>query len=259
MFDVLRLLNMPEWLNRCASGDVIPPEFTYDVPCDLGYGFPPAIIPIWSSQDGPDYLGVLKHWFSNRQTTFVRYNKECESFIEIARTPDQLRIWLAFRFFCNVPDEDEVAAFMKAVYLCDDETFADYFRGYEDASDLMRNPTFVDRLPLDLVQDRKNYNGDFPHGEIDFRRYCGFEVPTDMIPTETTVAPWFRAENKPNLFNELLSINDLQGAWFTLNSSGWQGNEMKIAIQQLAAKTDIPGLKMVSDWLSQVVSNNSQY
>jgi hypothetical protein len=60
MLEILSLLDMPDWLIRCASGEIIPPEFTFDVPFNFSYGFPPAVLPIWSNSAGP--YNLLSNW-----------------------------------------------------------------------------------------------------------------------------------------------------------------------------------------------------
>ncbi len=148
---LFRSLNMPDWLIRCAKGDIVPPEFTYDIPCNLGYGFPPAVLPIWSNSAGPYYIGVLYHLFGNRKTTFIEYHTDTKQCIEVARTPDQLRIWMVFGLLCNVPDFEEVTAFANATGLCLPSELNAFFAEYDDEEDLAQHPLFRN----DLVPGKK--------------------------------------------------------------------------------------------------------
>lgn len=259
MLELLRSLGMPDWLLCCASGEINPPEFTFDVPCNLSYGFPPAVLPVWSNSAGPDYIGVLHHWFGDRETTFVRYHTETKRFTEIARTSDQLRIWIVFDFLCNVPDAEEVAEFASATGLCPEDAVEDFFSEYQEDDDIAQHPAFRTSLPLRFVSVGGEYTGDFPLGAVALRRYCEFEVTDEMAAQSSDLPPWFDSVSKPELFTQLLKSNDLEGAWFCLNSSGWKSSEMKPAIQQLASQANIAELELLSNWLYENVPEDSTF
>lgn len=259
MLKLLHSLGMPDWLVRCASGDITPPEFTFDFPCRLDYGFPPAVLPIWSESAGPSYIGVLHHWFGDRKTTFVEYHLETKRFTEFARTPDQLRFRIVFDLLCNVPDSEEVAEFADALGLCPLDEFEDFFAEFEDEEEIVHHPVFQDSLPLGLATKNSEYTGDFPLRNADLKRYCDFEVGRKVIAKAKDVPPWFGDVEKSKLFDSLLLSKDYQGAWFCLNSSGWKSADMKRAIQQLASAVDINGLSLLSNWLIENIPDESVY
>ena len=74
----------------CALGHIDPPIITMEAPAGW-YGFPPALVPIWSEGSGPNYIGIWKHWFTERPWSFVQmYVGADRKTIEIARTQEQL-------------------------------------------------------------------------------------------------------------------------------------------------------------------------
>lgn len=259
MLELLQALGMPDWLVRCASGEIVPPEFTFDIPCKMSYGFPPAILPIWSDSAGPYYIGVLHHWFGDRETTFVEYHVESKRFTELARSADQLRIRIVFDFLCNVPDGEEVAEFASALGLCPLDEFEDFFAEYEDEVDIANHPAFQGSLPLSLVSKNDKYSGDFPLGFANLKRYCGFEVGREVVAQAKDVPPWYGELAKPKLFESLLRSKDYQAAWFCLNTTGWNSAEMKAAIRQLSSSVDVNGLSLLSNWLMERIPDDSVY
>ena len=79
---------MPETAVSFATGRLRLPVSGVTYPPSW-YGYPPALIPIWS--EGFVYVGLWKHWFTERPLSFVRvYVRAGHTVVEIARTPEQL-------------------------------------------------------------------------------------------------------------------------------------------------------------------------
>jgi hypothetical protein len=259
MLPLLQSLGMPDWLIQCVAGKIAPPEFTFDVPCRLSYGFPPALLPVWSNSAGPEYLGVWHHWFGNRQTTFVRYHVETACITEIARTADQLRAGIVFDLLCNVPETDEVAAFAGAIGLCQPSELDSFFADYQDESELALHPLFAGNPPRRLATVPDDYRGDFAVGSVDLNRYCDLEIPGDVVAKATYAPPWFGAEDQAEVFRSRFDSGDLQGAWFCLNSGGWIASEMKAALKRLTTASGMSELGLLSAWIAQSVPDDSSY
>lgn len=68
-FDSLvRALGLPSTVADCAAGRIRLPLGAMRSPAEW-YGFPPVLIPIWRDGSGPNYIGVWKHWFTDRPVT----------------------------------------------------------------------------------------------------------------------------------------------------------------------------------------------
>lgn len=260
VIELLRMLGMPNWIVRCARGEIAFPDFTVDVPCNFSYGFPPALLPLWSYSSGPSYIGVLHHWFGHRKTTFGRYDIETRQLTEVARSPDQLRVWIVFDFLSNVPDADEVAAFAESVELCTPSELGAFFEHYDEVKELVKHPVFKGRLPLDMAQTfTSGYSGDFPNDQSDLRRYCQSEVSMKDRDQFANIPPWFGERDKPELFRELLDSNDYSGAWFCLNSIGWKYSQAKLALRELSDVSGIEGLTLLSNWIYENLADEVKY
>jgi hypothetical protein len=67
----LETLGLPDALVACADESIGTPICTLQAPAEW-YGFPPALIPIWSDGSWPIYIGYWKHWFVDRGEIGVR-------------------------------------------------------------------------------------------------------------------------------------------------------------------------------------------
>lgn len=256
----LESLNMDPWIIGCARGEIIPPPFSIDWPCNLSYGFPPCLIPIWSSSAGPYYIGALHHWFGQRRTTFVTYYLEDGLFSEIATTADQLRIWIAFLLYCNVPDEKEVAGFCEHVGLCDAKSLDAFFEPYNSIEDFAASPVFRDSPPSSMIPNANPLLvNDKIISNLDLRRYCEFEVARTLLPGDANSPEWFNCQNQAELFQKLVAVGDLPGAWFCLNSRGWLLGEAKVALEQIALVSGIRPLIRWADWIITHVPDETTY
>ncbi|QGJ69284.1 Hypothetical protein PBC10988_9570 [Planctomycetales bacterium 10988] len=261
MLEVLHHLKLPPWLIDCALGKTEPPPFTFDMPTYYGYGFPPSVLPIWSSEDGPDYIALLHHPFRNRQTTFITFHIPSGSFTEFARTSDQLKVRVLYDLFCNAPEIEAVEEFAEKVGLCDREKLETYFEPYHTEEELAQHPSFIGCLPLELIEsNRENYSGDFLEYESEIEKFCCFEVPEEKLMQQKNLLPtWFSTESQPQVFDEFLWKGDFTSAWFSLNSTGWKSSDMKIALQRLTDKSKNDYLQILNSWIQTEIPSESRY
>ncbi len=125
--DLLRNCGYGNDILDIASGKIEVPEFTFEAPFHPSYGFPPALIPLWSNGDWPGYVGLVKHWFGKRPDTFVQFYVEDFIFKEVAKNLNQLKAWMVFDFLRNVPDFDEVGRFAESFVFCKAEEIGNIF------------------------------------------------------------------------------------------------------------------------------------
>src|SRR6516165_4324004 len=100
-YEVLaRSLGIPEIAISIARGDIEIPVATYRAPAG-DYGFPPALIPLWSDGSMPEYIGYWQHWFVPRKPVLVKCDVESGYYVtEIARSFDQLLRPIALETMC---------------------------------------------------------------------------------------------------------------------------------------------------------------
>jgi hypothetical protein len=257
----LEALALPDTLLACAEGRISPPIFTLDTPAQW-YGFPPALIALWSSGSRPFYIGYWKHWFIDREPCFVKMYVACGHMtVEIARTHAQLMGVLAMM---SIGVEDgvtpELEQFAQAVGL-------DWLPALEaqslktgDAPQGFANVAlFSQKTPLESIVDgAAPYTGDFPNPLDSVRDWwetsCSFEIldrPMPM-PASGQLPAWFDPdrEKKP-LFDDYLRAGRLDYAWLTLNSTGWSITDARQALVALQARADDRGFDaVVAYWLS---------
>src|SRR5947209_4257283 len=87
---VYHALGLPQTALDVALGTIPLPFADASAPYSL-YGFPPALIPIYSDSSGPAYHGFWKHHLVSRATTLVRLSVEAGyRACEVTRTVEQL-------------------------------------------------------------------------------------------------------------------------------------------------------------------------
>ncbi|KAB0514796.1 MULTISPECIES: hypothetical protein [Pseudomonas] len=254
-------LGLPAVLDACADGSIRPPICTLDAPAQW-YGFPPALIPLWSDGSRPTYIGYWRHWFVDREPCFVKMYVAAEHMtIEIARTPAQLMGVLAMM---SISVEDavtpELEQFAQAVGLdCLEELEAQSLKTGDDPQGFANVELFSKETPLEsMAEDAGPYTGDFPNpsdpGRPWWESSCSFEIiDRDMPPpTGGQLPAWFDPdrEKKP-LFESFLQAGRLDYAWLSLNSTGWSITDARQALVALQARANDRGFDAVVDyWLS---------
>lgn len=143
-------------LVNIAKGLVEVPDYTVQAPSDPSFGFPPVLIPLWSNASWPGYIGIAKHWFGDRQDTFVQFYADEFSFVEIARNFEQLKAWMVFDFLCNVPAPDEVGRFAESIGFCAATDVEAVFSDCEDISDLVKLSVFKNDVPAVIARSEES-------------------------------------------------------------------------------------------------------
>lgn len=239
---LIRALGLPSTVADCAAGRIRLPLGAMRSPAEW-YGFPPVLIPIWSDGSGPNYIGVWKHWFTDRPLSFVKmYVGSGRTSIEIARTPEQLFCYMAMATIV-VDDgvEPELADFCKAVGIRNlAEIDKVSLETGDDPSGLTALSPFATSVPRASTSDPRHYTGAFPTSEFSERQWwldaCSFEVPDDVLATwpEAIDRPrWLVPGDKASLFQQLVDAGRLHEAWLSLNSAGWSFSDARSAITEL--------------------------
>lgn len=261
-------LNLNSRIGSCMSGEIACPMDGFEAP-PYWYGFPPALIPIWSRGARPKYLGIWKHWFGQRDISFVEmYVSSGRMTYEIARSSEQ---FFSYVILSAIVEEDgltpEIERFSKLVAI---ENLDDIDRVSMESGDspagFQKLTQFCNNAPLNCVSDIDSYSGSFPVVTPSgyFARLetaSEFEFPIESMEILSKIGsrpPWLinATESRLSLFKRYLDEGDFKSAWFALNSRGWSIEDARIAIQDLAdaAKNQQFDL-LVSAWLS--IADNS--
>lgn len=265
---LLRMLALPPAVVDCATGKLRLPVagVTYPPPW---YGYPPALIPAWS--EGRIYVGLWKHWFTERPLSFVKvYVRAGHSVVEIARTPDQ--------FFCyatisaivahdGVRPETEQFARAAGVSNLAEIDAASMSTG-DDPRGFTAIRQFQSDTPLASVADVAQYDGWFPRADFAvaipwWQHCCSLEVSDDVRaawPGAVPVPPWVAASPTPQMFQTFLRAGDYRSAWLTLNSTGWALPDARTALDQLAtAAGDDTFSTLAAAWLAALDRQTGGY
>jgi len=258
--NVLKALNLPDAVVECAAGKVRSPICTLEAPAQW-FGFPPALIPIWSDGSRPTYIGYWKHWFVEREPCFVKmYVSSDRMTTEIARTPSQLFGVIAMMAISLddgvTPDLEQFAARVGLENLS--ELDAVSLKTGDDPKGFPKAELFQKTTPLDCISyDSGPYTGEFPNESACgnwWETSCSFEIlSTNMrVPDDASLPGWFDpAQEKTTLFEEFMSAGRLDYAWLTLNSTGWSIADARRAISELQSRSnDKVFNSVVASWLS---------
>ncbi|WP_428240620.1 hypothetical protein [Gynuella sp.] len=210
-------------LVNIAKGLVEVPDYTVQAPPDPSFGFPPVLIPLWSSASWPGYIGIAKHWFGRRQDTFIQFYADEFSFVEIARNLEQLKAWMVFDFLCNVPTPEEVCHFAESIGFCAVDEVESIFADCEDVSDLANLSIFKNDLPS--VIGKGSESGD---------------------------PEWLKKTEGVNEVKGLMSADRYEDAWYQLNSTVISKPEVVDILNALSLRvTNKEAFKdLISCWLA---------
>lgn len=261
------LLAVPDALRACALGAIALPVAGAEAPA-YWYGFPPALIPLWSEPSGPSYHGYWKHWFIERELTYVRMYVEWPIALELARTPAQLFALVAIRAIVETDAvTPQVAAFAAAVGIGNlDQIDAVSLDTGDDAPGLVRLDQFAADAPLACFSDPASYGGSFPlstqpPGADALARTSQFELDADVLAGwlgDAGCPPWLstRPQSRLALCRSYLAQGAFGLAWLTINARGWSIADARTAVAELAAAAGDPRFEVLaSAWLS--VANDS--
>jgi len=257
---LLSHLPLPKTIASCAMGRLRVPvaAITYPPPW---YGYPPAFIPFWSQGEGI-YVGLWKHWFTERTTSFVEvYLAWPHIVVEIARTPEQ--------FFCYAtitaivahdgvrPETERFAQDANITNLAEIDSAT--MNTGDDPGGFAAIRQFQTDTPLASVADVARYDGWFPRVNFAtsihwWQHCCSLEVGDDVRaawPATVPTPPWVAAPPTRQMFRDFVQAGDYRSAWLTLNSAGWPLPDARAAIGQLAAAAGNGEFSTLADaWLS---------
>lgn len=258
---VYEQLRLPSELIFLANGKIKLPRGTVEQPANC-YGFPPAMIPFFSSPDSLIYTGYWKHWFCNRSPGFVRmYVNTLYRIAEYARTVKQLQQYLVLSEIVFADElTEEIRNFAKKLHVENVDTLDEHTNIYGDRpSGFLKLSDFFIDPPLICFIEPEKYEGDFPHtGMVLDKESMSLSCSLELNETlekeyiqKKFCPPWFKDSDKKNLFNALLDEEKLSDAWFTLNSNGWTFSDAKCALTALANKSnDIAFHQLAEAWSS---------
>lgn len=266
--EIFDWFDLPYGLRQCVIGQLKLPLATFEAPAKW-FGFPPALIPLWSDGSGPTYIGIWRHWFAEREPTYVKmYVGSGRMTVEIARTAEQLLALVAVMAISERDGvENDLINFANNVHLLNLEEIDNVtLASGDDAPGLIRIDQFKTKTPVESLSFDLPYSGCFPNA--DFKNFsswqessCSFEISEAILenwPANALRPIWIcnSEKNLCELFYKLLGANDLRRAWFVLNSSGWNIRDARGALSALAKRAqDNKFCSLVDAWLS--ISNDS--
>lgn len=224
--------------------------------------FPPVLVPIWAT-GARTIVGLWKHWFSDRQPTFVEfygttvYGRRNMAF-ERGRTLKQVIYGHLFECITNRDGvDDEIQAFANACGISDVDEIDRISIDGGDVTTLRSHAEFVGKLPLSFFDcdSQTDYTGDFPTNAVAsstaaLQRCCVHEIHSgfqnlepdytlrEAVAQNSNSPEWFRTRSQSELFERLLNANNLEGAWMSLNSPTWTVADARQAITDLAARAN---------------------
>lgn len=259
---VYQALGLPRAALDVALGKVKLPLADASAPWSL-YGFPPALIPIYSESSGPSYVGFWRHHLVGRVSTVVRLSVEAGYRArEIARSVEQLFAYVAVAAI-GISDgvTPEIERFAAGVGIRDLAALDRLSMEFGDNMLLLRGHAPFDReCPLSSFADPYNYDGSFPciaslDRPVELRSICVLEVERDLqhvIASRPDAPPWFTTRDQSATCHSLIEAGDFGGAWMSLNSPGWRFADAKRALRTLANKASTPDLSVIADaWIAE--------
>ena len=257
------VVGLDQRLADCALGKINLPVIGWG-PAEW-YGFPPAMIPICSTGSRPTYLGLWKHWFIDRPSSYVKmYVASGRQVIEVARTPDQLLTVIVMMSIANEDGiEPPLIEFAKQVRMDHqlDAIDAVSLETGDDAKGFVKLKSFQVLTPQSSVDDLSTYDGSFPLviDRVAPADSCSFEL-VNRIP-DASLPGWIRAsDRRQEAFEQRLSEKKFGEAWLLLNSTGWAIGNARTALQSLVRASNNRELGVVADaWCSVADTRSGSY
>ena len=213
------------------------------------YGFPPAMIPLWL--EDIDFVGFWHHWFTNdRIKSLVLQMPELDYVvIERARSIRQLVIIYLYERLCSLGYVDSLAHIISSAigFQGVAKLFTIFTANGPGLEHLLVLEEFNKNPPqsctmsknLNLTKEQLMSFTSFDFNELE-RAQFGSNVPE-----------WFLSNDMEGTFLEFLKKKDYKSAWMTLNSSGWEFTQAKIAILKLSEVAGCPRFKdFAESWAS---------
>ena len=242
---ILSVLGLDNRIIDCANGRLSCPIAGVEVP-PYWYGYPPALIPIWSQGASPKYFGVWKHWFVKREQTYVEMFISADRLTsEIARTPEQ---FLCFAVISAIVEQDginnEIESFCRSAKIDNLEEIDRITLEFGDnPSGFIGLEQFKEKIPLNSISNTMLYSGDFPFigsdgALINYETCTEFEMDRDIVRDKSInmdFPEWLASgASKLYIFDKYVSEGEFGRAWLSLNSRGWSIADARVALTRLA-------------------------
>lgn len=256
---IISSIGISDSVLKCAGGQIDVPLEGVDIP-PRWFGFPPALIPIWSKDSRPGYIGIWKHWFIDRTPSFVEMYVAADRItVEIARTSEQFIYFVAM---AAIVEHDgitaEVERFLTSVGIGNgDEIEAVAMRYGDDPTGFVHLAPFRKSTPQTCLDIVEKYDGEFPKikdGVVvsGLRTSSEFEYyPSGELAIDAGCIFLKKGESGRDGFFRCVDEGNLGQAWLILNSRGWSISDARTAIVKLAQAGQDPHFDdLVSAWLS---------
>ncbi len=229
-YEVVEKLDLDKLFSLVISGKVELP-FLIDQPKEP-YGFPPAMIPLWL--EDIDFVGFWHHWFvKNRTNTIILQMPELDYLImERAKTIQQLIIIYLYERLCSLGRLDSIAySCCKSInFLHTEDLLTIYNKNGPGLENLLALKVFNENPPRSCTMFK---NLDLT--EEDLKSYTSLDFDeNEKLHFETIAPEWFKPNDIERVFYKFLQRKDYKSAWMTLNSSGWEFLQAKMAILKLS-------------------------
>lgn len=266
-FEILEKLGVDENLIKLAKKETAIPYIADDFnsPLDYWYQHPPALVPIFLGF-GAAYYGYLKHWFVEREETYMRFVAEWGFMLEYARNSRQFFAQMILGMdMIKEGLDDKILKFAEAVDFKNPQKIDEFAEQYgDDKMNFDKLEFFSGDVPLTYLKSLDEYKGDFPSSEILFNasvidKACSYEIAKDEYLDENSPEWLDKNTDKKTLFARYISENELGKAWLTLNSTGWRLADVADGLNELKTKTDDALFQMIADnWIDGWQNSNSR-
>jgi len=265
MTDINRIaekLNINKRILKLVNREILLPNYIDDFNplTDYWYPHPPCLVPLFLGY-GASYKGMVKHFFCERESTFVDYFLEDGYISETARNADQFITRIVLRMII-IKDglTNEIIDFCKSIDFDQYDEINQFTLDYGDDPQEFKNLVFFKTdKPFQDLKDLNDYNGDFPSSIFILNKGSYLKSAADVEIAATKglaeiedLPPWLiESKNKKDLFDSYLSRNQLKEAWLTLNSRNWLLRDVAERLEQLKSKTNDDLLALVADnWIT---------
>jgi hypothetical protein len=252
--------------------------------------YPPFIIPFMYSYDADHYhMGLIKHWFSDRELSYGDMTDATEfETTEIARNDRQLFTKLLFDEFVNNEDcvvTDRIIQCQELMGLSDlDFEFFKKINNRDTDNISCDLPIFRENSPLNCLNFIDSYEGDFPSNnkfivprnidsasyfEISHKEWIGYNVgkrgfsffkKEPKFTQLDNLPEWLKPEtDKKELFEKYVQSFQLDKAWFTINGPGFNPKEVAERLQRLKEYSNEKGFHLWADFWCERYGNKESY
>lgn len=219
---VYRCLELPEAAREVALGSVGLPFDGWTAGEDVGYGFPPALVPLWAKPDAVSYVGFwVREDLSLDSSLVVEFHAEAGILREAACDLDELwRRVLLERISMSEGIDERAITFAEAIG--------------------------VPGAVLEALDQVSLATGDDPRGLLALRSPTDSLEPADsdnsfsvldrLYPGPRASGPAFLAPSRRERFERAVATGDRSEAWLELNRSGWHFDELEGPLSRMSSE-----------------------